>query len=99
MPAPFNETPGFPLSKWWVIPHKAGVYCLENKQTQRFYIGESVDMHQRAREHKSLLNTRRHSCIQLQEDAVEYGMQSFELRVIDKGERYKNRDYRKKTLS
>lgn len=62
---------------------KCGIYCLFHALTNKRYIGQSVDMAQRKREHFSELNRGIHPNAYLQNLAKKYGVNSFEFRVLE----------------
>lgn len=60
----------------------SGIYKILNKITDDFYIGSSVDLNKRFKEHTRHLNTNRHSNIFLQRSYNKYGSNSLQFVVL-----------------
>lgn len=54
-----------------------GVYSITNKQNNKKYIGESLDIEKRWKEHISDLNSNKHHSYKLQKDWNKYGVDEF----------------------
>lgn len=76
------------------IPCSPGLYALINRQTERVYIGESVNILQRLRSHRSMLEQGRHFCRSLQTDFDSYGIESFEFSILVQGPDYQDKAMR-----
>jgi len=64
------------------LPQISGIYkilCLANG---RFYVGSSVDVHQRVNEHTSELSRRIHGNVRLQNSYNKYGPDAFEVSLL-----------------
>ena len=59
-----------------------GIYLIQNKETGKFYIGSSVNVKNRLRQHKQMLNTNNHKNSRLQEDYNIYGSKAFKVKVL-----------------
>ncbi len=62
---------------------KQGVYAIICDKTWRSYIGSSVNIHERTREHLLFLKKDRHINIELQKDFNKYGAKSFNIEVLE----------------
>lgn len=62
---------------------KSGVYCIENLINHKKYIGQSVDMEQRWRQHKCELNRGHHDNDYLQKSWNKYGADNFNFYIIE----------------
>ena len=60
-----------------------GIYCIENTVTIKRYIGQSVDIYRRWRNHKSNLLNKKHQNYMLQEDYDLYGLESFKFYILE----------------
>lgn len=94
-----NETSGLQPFRLSSLPSFAGVYSIRNIHTQHVYIGESVNIIQRLRAHRSMLERECHFCKKMQEDANQYGIDSFEIFILVQGEIYENSKIRKESES
>lgn len=61
----------------------SGIYCIENKITNKKYIGKSVDIIKRWNEHKSLLNRNVHENTYLQHAWNKYGEYFFDFYILE----------------
>jgi len=61
----------------------AGIYKIANKETGRAYIGESFDVGKRCKSHFSRLTKGNHNIVQMQQDFVSFGRNSFEAMVLE----------------
>src|SRR5437016_10547657 len=75
-----NSVPPQKEKYWWSdlehrhIPHKPGVYAIINQRTQHFYVGSSVDLLKRKREHFRTLKADEHRNLYLQRAYNHYGV-------------------------
>lgn len=60
-----------------------GVYCIENIQNKRKYIGISRNIQRRWIEHKSNLNNHKHNNFYLQKSWEKYGSENFNFYIIE----------------
>ena len=60
-----------------------GIYIISCDQEDRVYIGSSIDIDRRWREHRRMLNAETHHCDALQEAWNAYGDESFSFAVIE----------------
>jgi len=86
-------TTSFPLAD---LPCSPGLYALTNRQTGSVYIGESVNILQRLRSHRSMLEQGEHFCRSLQADFDYYGIGHFEVSILAEGPGYKDAETRRK---
>ena len=61
----------------------SGIYCIENKTTNKKYIGKSVDIYERWRQHKIHLNGNCHHNRHLQNAWNKYGSNDFLFYIIE----------------
>lgn len=62
---------------------RCGIYCIRNKNNNKLYIGQSIDLDGRWSKHKSELNHHIHFNPQLQEDWIKYGQLAFEFEILE----------------
>lgn len=62
---------------------KSGIYCIENINTNKKYIGQSVNIQDRWRKHKSELNHSNHDNDYLQNAWNKYGETNFKFYVLE----------------
>ena len=72
-----------------------GVYKITNKENYSVYIGESLDIDNRWKEHIRSLNSNSHHCYKLQEDWNEFGEEYFVFEIL---EEIKPLDTKEKTI-
>lgn len=60
----------------------SGIYLIQNKITNTFYLGSTVCLHNRLRQHKQSLQSNQHKNSRLMKDYVEYGADAFTVRVL-----------------
>lgn len=63
--------------------NKSGIYCIENKNNNKKYIGQSVNIHYRWTKHKHELNNNCHHNEYLQNAWNKYGENTFEFYVLE----------------
>ena len=61
-----------------------GVYCIRCNVNNKVYIGSSVDIHKRWREHENDIKRGEHPNTQLQEDYYKYGADNFSYIILTK---------------
>ena len=61
-----------------------GIYRIVNKSNGKFYVGSSVDVMKRWREHRRLLNNNKHHSALLQHSWNKYGENNFEFILVEK---------------
>lgn len=66
---------------WFML--NSGIYCIKNIKTSKVYIGSSIDIKRRKREHFSRLKKRVHNNIYLQRAYNKYGADNFFFYVIE----------------
>ena len=59
-----------------------GIYEILNTKNNRRYIGSSMDVLQRLRDHRSYLRSRKHRSQELQQDFIDYGEDTFVFRTL-----------------
>jgi group I intron endonuclease len=75
-----------------------GLYCITNKVNNKRYIGSSVNVEQRWREHKSQLNRHVHLNRHLQNAWLKYGKNAFVFSVLIQCEQKELLDFEQKYL-
>ena len=60
-----------------------GIYKIQSKLDNRYYIGSSINIHKRWKEHKYELNNNRHSNSKLQNFVNKYSLDSLEFNIIE----------------
>ena len=63
------------------LPFFAGLYSLKNTKNGFIYIGESQNIIQRLRTHRSMLERNTHFCEKMQSDANQDGIEIFEVEI------------------
>lgn len=66
-----------------MIDKISGIYCIENKITNKKYIGKSVNIIKRWEDHKRLLNRNRHENTYLQHAWNKYGSENFDFYILE----------------
>ncbi len=64
------------------VANLSGIYTIINRKTNVFYIGESMNIQRRRKEHYDLLINGNHYNKQIQNDCINYGIDSFEFKII-----------------
>lgn len=64
----------------------SGIYCVKNKITKRVYVGKSVCIEERWDIHKKKLENKSHENYLMQQDYNNYGIDSFEFRLLEETE-------------
>lgn len=62
----------------------SGIYAIRHKNSGKVYVGSSVNIHVRWKQHKSSLKHRRHHCVRLQRAWNKYGEEAFEFFILEK---------------
>lgn len=61
---------------------KSGIYKIINLINNKYYIGSTVDLNRRSKEHKTSLKKNRHYSIKLQNAVNKYGLDNFKIEII-----------------
>ena len=61
-----------------------GIYCIENMINNKKYIGQSIDIYRRWKDHKRKLNSGKHHNIYLQNAWNKYGEENFSFYIVEK---------------
>ena len=61
----------------------SGIYKIRNKKTNKIYVGKSVNIEERWKQHKSELFFKKHHNVDLQEDYNKFGEDIFEYSVLE----------------
>jgi group I intron endonuclease len=77
------------------VPNSAGIYCILNTQTDRFYVGETKYLQTRAKQHLNALNSRKMKNKELQSDWLTYKAEDFIFYVLENTDDCSKADYRK----
>ena len=64
------------------IAQLSGIYMIANNITHNIYIGESLDIKRRRKEHYNALKTGQHYNLKMQHDYNLYGEESFEFKIL-----------------
>lgn len=64
------------------IPNKSGIYCFLNKTNHKRYVGSTINLKKRYREHKHQLVNNKHHSIHLQNSFNKHGIENFEFLVL-----------------
>jgi group I intron endonuclease len=63
---------------------RCGIYCIKNTINNKVYIGKSIDIHRRIKEHINMLNSKRKDeNTHLMNAWYKYGANSFEYSVLE----------------
>lgn len=62
---------------------KCGIYCIENKETHKKYIGQSINIYYRWSKHKGELNNHIHDNDYLQKAWDKYGQECFDFYILE----------------
>ena len=68
------------------FPHNAGIYAIIHMETQRRYVGSSMNIVKRWSEHRNALRALRHRNSKLQNAWNKYGADSFQFEVLQRVE-------------
>lgn len=60
-----------------------GIYAIENLVTNKIYIGKSIDIEKRLKEHKASLEQNKHYNIYLQNAWNKYGSTNFIFKILE----------------
>ncbi len=67
-----------------LLKNIVGIYCITNKIDGKVYIGQSTNITERFRHHKSELKYNRHKNSHLQNSWNKYGLENFEFSILEK---------------
>ena len=73
---------------------ECGIYCIRNLVNNHLYIGSSIMLTKRYKEHRLKLSTNKHHCIILQNAINKYGIDNFEFVVLKTYDNISDRDLR-----
>ena len=59
-----------------------GIYCITNKITNKIYIGSTIDINRRWKEHKKELSKNKHHNLYLQNSFNKYGHKNFNFHIL-----------------
>jgi group I intron endonuclease len=62
---------------------KCGVYCIKNIITNKLYVGSSIDIENRIKQHKNMLKNNKHHSIKLQHSYAKHGENNFLFEIIE----------------
>lgn len=62
---------------------RIGIYLIRNKLNNKVYVGQSINLVRRWREHKSSLRKGKHRCSHLQNSWNKYGEDNFEFLIVE----------------
>ena len=66
------------------LPKCAGIYCIRNTVNGKCYIGKAIKMQKKLKSHLNCYNDPIYEHIALYKDMKEYGMENFEITVLEK---------------
>ena len=69
-----------------------GIYSIRNKENNKRYVGESLDIAIRFKEHKESLKQNKHHSYKLQNDYNKYGVNNFEFEILEVAYQTENLD-------
>lgn len=61
----------------------AGVYAIRNKITERVYVGSSMNIEKRKKDHFRRLSSGTHHCRHMQNSFKKYGVEKFDFEILD----------------
>lgn len=73
---------------------ECGIYYIQNKINNHLYIGSSITLTKRYKEHKLKLSTNKHHCIALQNAINKYGIDNFTFVVLKTYKNISDKDLR-----
>ena len=66
------------------LPKCAGIYCIKNTVNGKCYVGKAIKMQKKLKAHLNCYNDPTYEHIALYKDMKEYGMENFEITVLEK---------------
>ena len=66
-----------------ILPSESGIYAIENKINNKVYVGQSVNIKKRIKQHLNELIDGHHHCFHLQSAFNKYGANSFENKILE----------------